>query len=456
MIRRTRRLVYVLLLTPLVCARVRAQELTPGDGQSALPAIVRVGVPDVGDRRFTLALDGGYGYLEAMHAAGAAQRTQGQVSLGARVVDWLALSLGAEARHDFAPREATSSVDATSVTQLGVRISDQTSRSARLGIELRASMPGGTGLAPVPRGTSFEGRVLSAFVLGSRTLLATSLGLRLDQSAHAIGRAATLTPGDRIALGASDFNAMLLGLGISHRVGVAELLCELSADMLVGTNAQLLASSPLRADLGARFHFGPSVQLEVLLNSSLSARPGLSAADPLVAVEPRIGGSLGLRLSWPGRRARAEAAASPPSVARPQAAMPPASGRPASPAESIPASPAESISATADGAAPAAAVATPEPEAPAEETTGESPAPSSLAQLRGHVRAFSGKPLVATVTVYPRHLQADTDEQGYFQLDIPPGRYTVRLRSHGYKSQSRKVDIQADSVTVLNVELGKK
>jgi uncharacterized membrane protein len=95
-------------------------------------------------------------------------------------------------------------------------------------------------------------------------------------------------------------------------------------------------------------------------------------------------------------------------------------------------------------------------EAAATEPPSEAAPPSSLAQLRGHVRAFSGTPLAATVTVYPRHLEATTDEQGYFQLDVPPGRYTVRLRAHGYKSQSRKVDIQADSVTVLNVELVKK
>jgi hypothetical protein len=94
-------------------------------------------------------------------------------------------------------------------------------------------------------------------------------------------------------------------------------------------------------------------------------------------------------------------------------------------------------------------------EPPAEAPPSGEAAPSTAA-LRGHVHAFSGKPLSATITVYPRHLEATTDAQGYFELDLPPGRYTVRLRAHGYKSQSRKVEIQADSVTVLNVELGKK
>lgn len=449
---RARRLVSVLLLALLVCARTRAEAPSAGDGQNALPAIVRVGVADVGERRFTLAVDGGYGYLEATHGAGAAQRAQGQLAFGARVVDWLALSLGAEARHDFVSR-GSSSIDATSVTQLGVRVSDQTSGGARLGLELRALMPGGTGVAPVPRGTSLEGRVLSAFAFGAHTLLATSLGVRLDQSAHAISRPAALTPSDRIALGASDFNAMLLGLGISHRIGVAELLCELSADMLLGTNAQLLAKSPLRADLGARFHLGPIVQLEVLFDSSLSARPGLAAADPLLVVEPRVGGRLGLRLSWPEQKPRAEAEAAPPSVVRPQPSPSP------TPAPAPPAAPAEAPADAAESATPAPVEAPAVPAleaAAAAEPTSEAAPPGSVAQLRGHVRAFSGKPLAATVTVYPRHLEANTDEQGYFQLDVPPGRYTVRLRSHGYKSQSRKVDIQADSVTVLNVELGKK
>ena len=76
--------------------------------------------------------------------------------------------------------------------------------------------------------------------------------------------------------------------------------------------------------------------------------------------------------------------------------------------------------------------------------------------MRGHVRAFSGEPLRATIRLKPRDLKASTDEQGYFELDIPPGQYTVRLRSFGYVSQSRSIVVEPNGVTVLNVELGKK
>jgi hypothetical protein len=49
-----------------------------------------------------------------------------------------------------------------------------------------------------------------------------------------------------------------------------------------------------------------------------------------------------------------------------------------------------------------------------------------------------------------------TDAQGYFEIDLPPGSYTVRLRAFGYVSQNRRIAVEENGVTVLNVELGKK
>lgn len=90
---------------------------------------------------------------------------------------------------------------------------------------------------------------------------------------------------------------------------------------------------------------------------------------------------------------------------------------------------------------------------------GAAPAPApapAMAQVRGNVRDFSGKPLRATIRLQSLGLKVETDGEGRFQIDVPPGRYSIRLRSFGYVSQSREVAVEENGVTVLNVELRKK
>ena len=46
--------------------------------------------------------------------------------------------------------------------------------------------------------------------------------------------------------------------------------------------------------------------------------------------------------------------------------------------------------------------------------------------------------------------------EGSFELNLKPGRYTVRLRAYGFNSQNRSVIVNENGVTVLNAELRKK
>jgi hypothetical protein len=111
--------------------------------------------------------------------------------------------------------------------------------------------------------------------------------------------------------------------------------------------------------------------------------------------------------------------------------------------------------APAEATAPASAVDAQEA-APAAVAAADAPAELEKAQVRGHIRSFSGQPLRATITLKPGGLKASTDAQGYFMLEVAPGRYSVRLRSFGYVSQTRQILVEENGVTVLNVELGKK
>ena len=77
-------------------------------------------------------------------------------------------------------------------------------------------------------------------------------------------------------------------------------------------------------------------------------------------------------------------------------------------------------------------------------------------QIRGNVRAFSGAPLRATISVEPGGMRTSTAADGKFSLEVAPGKYTVQLRASGYKSQDREVVVDEEGITVLNVELGKR
>jgi uncharacterized membrane protein len=74
-------------------------------------------------------------------------------------------------------------------------------------------------------------------------------------------------------------------------------------------------------------------------------------------------------------------------------------------------------------------------------------------QLRGLVRSFSGQGVTAKVNVQPGQLEVFCDEQGAFELDLPPGTYTVTIEAEGYLAQKRPVRIRKDGVTVLNADL---
>lgn len=104
-------------------------------------------------------------------------------------------------------------------------------------------------------------------------------------------------------------------------------------------------------------------------------------------------------------------------------------------------------------AAPNAASLASESEAPlpsAEESA------SLRGQIRGNVRSFEGEPLRATIVVKPGDLRAQTSQDGKFSLEVEPGSYKVSLRAPGYAPQTRRIVVDEDGITVLNVELRDK
>ena len=93
---------------------------------------------------------------------------------------------------------------------------------------------------------------------------------------------------------------------------------------------------------------------------------------------------------------------------------------------------------------------------PLEPLTLELEVTEQASQLRGLIRAFDGTPVKAHILILPDKTELETDESGSFRVDLPKGKYTVRIRAKGYRRQSRNVEIEENSVTIMNVDLRKR
>ncbi len=74
-------------------------------------------------------------------------------------------------------------------------------------------------------------------------------------------------------------------------------------------------------------------------------------------------------------------------------------------------------------------------------------------QIRGLVRGFDGRALAAHVQIEPGARNEHAGADGVFSVDVPPGRYRVKVYLDGYQSQERVVDVGKNGVMVLNVDL---
>jgi len=461
---------------------------SPGDTVWALPGIVRVGVPGLGPRRLAAAGSAGYGLTEAQSTGDSAHhRLFGTVAVGVAPLPALELSLRLDGRYDRHPDDgAGAHGGAVGDPRLLARYGVKAGPAFRVGAELGAWFPGKDAPSVSFDATTVDARLLAAFTPATGPLVAASLGFRFDQSAKASPTRNLIRPGDRLALGLSEFNAVLCGVGIAVPRGRFEILGELSADILVGSGGPGIGRSPLRVTAGVRHHLSPAFAIEGLAEVTPSGRPPLGPNDPLVPVEPRFSLMLGLRYRLPFDSTPARAAlAATPEPARPavdprntaaitvrvvgeagteakHATVTITSGEAQLTATSI-ADGTYRADAVPLGAAKIGVVA--EGFEPVEQSLDVGPnsgtAPIEIrmkalppsGQLRGLVRSFAGRGLKATIHVDPVGLDVKTDANGAFTLDVPPGEYQVSIRATRFKEQRRKVHVDQNGVTVINAEL---
>jgi len=474
------------LLAGVLCEPAAVAASDEPLASDAQPGLHKVGVATTNHPAVAATL--GYGYTEPQQESdGAHHRLSLRAALALPVLPWLGVGPIVDFRYDLHPHDTGAVLEGALLARATATLG-----AFRLGGELKGWAPGAESAGMMLDATSLDARALVSTTAGD-VRLAGAFGYRLDRTAAAGADADRLGPGDRLALGLSDFDAVLLGLGAGVPLGRTEILAEVSTDLLVGRGAPPFGQSPFRVAGGVRSELSPALGLELLAVASLSEKPNLGPGAPLVPNEPRLSVLAGVRYQF---LPRAAAVPVTPAVV----AGAPARGKPIPP----PPAPTDAlldVSVKDEQGAPVAAATafvtigpdrsnlsrddlghyrhehlrpgtgTLRVEAPGFEplerplaisagtpvklelTLTALPPPS---QVRGLVRSFDGKPLDARVHVEPVGLDAKTDATGAFQLDLPPGSYDVELEADGYVKQRRHVQLDPQGVVILNADLMKK
>ena len=471
-----------IILSPLLFAASALAEEKAGPASDGQPGIHRVALPEAAAPN----VDGtfGYGLTEAQSAApGVHQRLSLRVGGAVAILPWLNVAPALDGRWDVHSND--------SGRMLGGRLAARAFtgwHNLKLGAELTGWVAGAEQFSTVAHSASLDARALAA-VRFAHSFIAFNAGYRFDRSAAAGANAPWFSPSDRMALGLSDFDAVLLGVGGGLDLVATELFAEATSDWLVGSGAPPFSQSPLRLAAGARRAFSDALTAQLVLEGLLSARPASEPSAPLAPIEPRASLFVGASYRFGAQRVAATPKAAPP-------AKPPQAVTPLQPAVS-----ALELTIVDDTGAPvpgarahvsigayeydleldatgrqrkdelpvgAAKIAVSAPGfAPGEralELTAGAPTelrielkalpPSS--QVRGMVRSFGGAGLAAKIRVDPLGIEGATGEDGRFEIDVPPGSYEVLIEANGYHSQRRKLSVDPEGVVILNAELGKK
>ncbi|HEY6727425.1 MAG TPA: carboxypeptidase regulatory-like domain-containing protein [Polyangiaceae bacterium] len=472
-----------------------------GDAGDGLPGVVRTPIVGVAAPRLALALDAGYGFTEAQKNEGAHHRLIGQVGVGLAPLEWLELGVRALGRHDRHPDDGLGSDSGTTTdVALLARAGRDVGSGVRVGADLGARFPGSESAKDSLTSPALDARLLLGWMRSGGVRVAGFAGYRIDQTAGVAEDSERYRLGDRLALGASEFDAVLVGVGAILPVATAELLAEVSGDVLVGSGAPEFSESPLRASVGARVGVGDAAAVSLQSDISLSRRPELAPDSALIPIEPRFSILAGFRYRfWDGPELeRAPKAAAPPkpspkvgaSPPKPVATPPPAptntvrvtvvdktAGHPLSDAEAeiivggqvrplrfvtestfeigeIPTGSAELVVRAERLKDWRQQIQISEGE-PLEVRVEMIPAANS-GQIRGLVRGFDGKGLQARISIEPGAHAVRSDADGSFRVDVPPGNYRVEIAVEGYRTQKLPARVGKDGVIVLNVDMLKE
>ena len=409
------------------------------------------------------------------------QRLQLDAAASMTPLPWLSTALRVLGRYDLhSGTGSNSDYGIVTGTHLGARALFPLGDDFQAGAELELWLPGGDSVGKAFSALSGDLQLLLAYApQQSGFKLGLMLGLRMDRSRHAGGEPERFSAADRLALGVSDgMWAAKPGLALAYRSGDVEWLAEWSYRMYF----DYVAASPMWVRAGARYFPSDDLQLELLLGVSPSKRPALAQGDPLAVVEPRLWAGLAATYAWGASVPPPEVVAPPPPPPEPepepratlQGQVAAAGGAPL-PGASVALTRDEqrveqttdaagrfkfadlsagdyALAVSAEGFEPAQRSVVLQPGAAADlnvPLTQELP----IGQIRGTVRRFDGKPILARIVITALKIDQKTGPDGTFEIDVPPGDYSVTVSAERFSRQTRTAHVEQRGVAILIVEL---
>ncbi len=484
----------VLLMLVIVCGESRIahaqdekdQDYHVGETKNALPGLVRVGVIENYSKGMTITGTTGYGYTEdVLKTKDKHNRFTGSLAAGLRLAPWFAASLELDGRYDKHSSVPNGTDDGfVGNPRINLRAGKVFNKQWGLGVQSSIWLPGNDAPSIKFNATTIDLQALASYHHGTKEqgiLVATHVGYRLDNSDKSISNADLLSRADRLALGVSGFNAIMIGAGVQWHKGPIEIMGEWTWDKLTGSGLPSSSVSPMFASLGGRFRLDSedAWRLFVVGQYNFAKRPVVDVGQPLIVVDPKISAHVGVsyRFSF-DKKAGAVAGAGAQEVVEEkptQLNLKVVDGKGIAISDAaVELEGPETrkfisdengeleiteltaghyiIRVVKDGYSPLQSETDLKPGAKVKQQL-KIEAKVAAGFLRGFVRSFSGEGLVAEVRIPALNMTVTTGDDGSFELQVPPGSHEVMIKAAGYAEQKRKVEVEEDGVVLLNVDM---
>ena len=469
-----------------------------GVASDGLPGFFNLGIPYTHHRQLSFAGTARYGIIESIGPiSGTHHELGGTLAVGGVIVPWISAALLFDGKYQKHPDDAQGSDSSLiGVPVIKLRGGAPVGRMLLLGGEIETRIPG-----EKPPSLKFNAAILTARVLATVVSLApfyvgATLGFRLDNSENVAPAYTSLRSGDRVALDISSYNAVVFGLAMAYQLRKFRFILEGDSLKYISADAPF-SQSPTRITAGARYAATDALQFDLYTETIAGKRPDVRTDAPLLPILPRFSIFVGMRYTLGGKTEASPAqrtdgmnplqsgAEKKKPVAEP--IKPPPTGTVSGrilDGEGLPITEATVTAQGKDGTettgvtdaegtyrisgVPVGAVTvtvaaeyfeTASFNVDVTEGGTAEAAPVTLvqskmgSQIRGLVRDQLGNPLPANIRVLPGKLKTKTNNDGFFEVDVVPGDYTVEISSTGFVRQNRAVTVGDNSVVILNVDL---